>query len=295
MGYNEHIYAHFVQIYGHRAVKGSEQKGSEENLSNTTLGQNTADQTGTPVFSLVIPAYNEEARIGPALLRMREYLDQQPYPCEILVIDDGSTDDTCRVVQAVEPGSTLVRLHSYTPNRGKGYAVRYGMLRAQGERVLFADADLATPIEEMEHLMQALDNGADIAIGSRDMRGSHLDKRQSAVRELGGKLFNRVVRLLTVPGIHDTQCGFKLFTRSAVQQVFPRCQIDHFAFDVEMLFIATRLCELKTAEVPVRWAHQEGSKVRFLRDGLRMLRAVWQIRTTRYTPAAHTQAELHPR
>src|SRR5207302_11231078 len=141
-------------------------------------------------------------------------------------------------------------------NRGKGYAVRFGMLRAGGDFILFSDADLATPIEEVEKLFEQVQAGAEIAIGSRDVPGSKLVKRQSMFRELGGKLFNRCVQRVGVPGIHDTQCGFKLFTRSAAQNIFSRCRIDNFSFDVEVLYLA-RLLGYPIAEVPVVWEQLE--------------------------------------
>ncbi len=247
------------------------------------------------VLSVVVPAYNEESRLGSTLKQLVAYLDSRQSGFEILVVNDGSTDKTLEVANQIASQRLEVKLLGYDTNRGKGYAVRYGVLRTVGDFVLFCDADMATPIEEMEKLLAALNSGADIAIGSRDMRGSQLDKRQSVVREIGGKLFNRVVRLLTVPGIHDTQCGFKMFKRPAGQAVFQNCQVDNFAFDVEALFLATKVMGLKVAEVPVRWAHQEGSKVRFLRDGMRMLLAVWHIRTTRYKPTTESKLELHSR
>jgi dolichyl-phosphate beta-glucosyltransferase len=174
-----------------------------------------------------------------------------------------------------------VRILSYDGNRGKGYAVRYGMLHAAGDHVLFSDADLSTPIEEVEKLYAAIGQGADIAIGSRDVAESKLTVRQSALREMGGKMFNRFVQRLAVAGIHDTQCGFKLFTRAAAQNVFSRCQIDNFSFDVEALYLG-RLLGYRIAEVGVEWEHREGSKVRLVRDSLRMLRTLFRIRATDY-------------
>ncbi len=233
-----------------------------------------------PTLSVVVPAYNEEARIGATLERMCAYFAAQPYSAEILVVDDGSKDRTREVVAQSRPGSSVKLLH-YDANRGKGYAVRYGILQAAGDFVLFSDADLATPIEEVEHLMEAIRAGAEVAIGSRDLPGSKLEKRQNLIRELGGKLFNRCVQAMAVPGIHDTQCGFKLFTRSAAQNIFGRCRIDNFSFDVEALYLGRQL-GYDIAEVPVRWAHQPGSKVRFVRDAIRMLKTLWRIRATDY-------------
>jgi dolichyl-phosphate beta-glucosyltransferase len=244
-----------------------------------------------PLLSIVVPAYNEEARIGNTLKRMLTYFDAQPYSYEILVVSDGSNDGTLEVVSHIAAQRKQVRALSYVGNRGKGYAVRYGVLRAQGERVLFSDADLATPIEEVEKLLAKLNAGYDIAIGSRDVAGSELIKRQSALREFGGKTFNKMVQLLAVPGIHDTQCGFKLFTRAAAQAIFRRAQVDHFAFDVEVLYLAMRVFGYRVAETPVRWQHVEGSKVRFVRDACRMVKTVVRIRLTHYDPPA-SAAEL---
>jgi len=241
-------------------------------------------EPNTPRLSVIVPAYNEETRIGATLQRMVAYLEERGESFELIVVSDGSTDNTNAVVNKIAEAHVQLRLLTYSPNRGKGYAVRVGMLAATGERVLFSDADLATPIEEVEKLSEALDKGCDIAIGSRDTIGSELIRRQSFVREMGGRFFNQLVQLIAVPGIHDTQCGFKLFTRRAVQTIYPRCQIDHFAFDVEVLFLA-RKYGFRISEIPVRWAHQEGSKVRFVRDAIRMLKTLFRIRFTNYGEA----------
>ncbi len=241
-------------------------------------------ETTSPRLSIIVPAYNEEARIGATLERMVAYLEARGESFELLVVSDGSDDGTNAIVNRIAEAHAQVRLMTYSPNRGKGYAVRVGMLAAGGERLLFSDADLATPIEEIEKLSEALDNGCDIAIGSRDTVGSQLIRRQSMVREMGGRFFNQLVQLIAVPGIHDTQCGFKLFTRRSALAIFSRCQIDHFAFDVEALFLA-RKYGLRISEIPVRWAHQEGSKVRFVRDAIRMLKTLFRIRFTHYGEA----------
>jgi dolichyl-phosphate beta-glucosyltransferase len=210
------------------------------------------------------------------------YLDEtRPGDYEVIVVDDGSDDGTADLVADLAPNNARLRVLRYTPNRGKGHAVRYGMLRAQGRFLLFCDADLATPIEEVETLFARLDEAHPIAIGSRDTPGATLTRRQSLLRETSGKLFNRCVQALAVPGIRDTQCGFKLFTREAARDVLSRCRVDNFSFDVEILYLARRRGH-GIAEVPVRWAHQEGSKVRLLRDGWRMLKTLWRIRTTDY-------------
>lgn len=242
-----------------------------------------------PHLSVVIPAYNEENRIGGTLDRMLSYFDSQDFDVEILVVDDGSSDATQEVVRATAGEHPNVRILHYDGNRGKGFAVRYGMTRAQGDFVLFSDADESTPIREVEKLFAALRGGADVAIGSRDVAGSNLTRHQSALREAGGKLFNRFVQMLAVPGIHDTQCGFKLFTRAAAQNIFSRCQIDNFSFDVEALYIA-RLLGYGVAEVGVEWRHCEGSKVSYVRDSVRMLGTLFRIRATDYQVK---QSRLH--
>ena len=239
------------------------------------------EEASTPHLSIVVPAYNEEQRIGASIARMVEYFDAQAYSYEILVVDDGSTDGTLKVVAEKAAGHENVCSLHYDGNHGKGYAVRFGIMKAAGDFVLFSDADLATPIEEVEKLFERMSGGSEIAIGSRDVPGSKLVKRQSLFREMGGKLFNRCVQRFGVPGIHDTQCGFKLFTRAAAQNIFSRCQIDNFSFDVEALFLA-RLLGYSISEVPVVWEHQEGSKVKVWRDAPRMLKTLFKIRGTNY-------------
>ena len=234
-----------------------------------------------PHLSVIVPAYNEEARIGATLVRISEYLDAQPFTSEVLVVDDGSTDATRAVVEAIPASRTPISVLHYDGNRGKGYAVRHGMLRAAGDFVLFSDADLSTPIEEYEHLFAAMQDGTEVAIGSRDVKGSKLEKRQSLVREFGGKCMNRLIQILAVPGIHDTQCGFKLFTRGASQNIFTLCQVDGFSFDIEALYLGRQL-GYRVAEVPVRWKHMEGSKLSPFRDAVKMIRTLFRIRATDY-------------
>jgi dolichyl-phosphate beta-glucosyltransferase len=246
----------------------------------------SSDQDGSreilpPHFSIVVPAYNEVERIGSSLARMLEYFDAQSYSYEILIVDDGSTDGTLPFVKEATADHDQVKVLHYDGNKGKGYAVRHGITRAAGNFILFSDADLSTPIEEVEKLFAHLKQGSEVAIGSRDVAGSKLEKHQSALRELGGKVFNRIVQMLAVPGIHDTQCGFKLFTRAAAQNIFTRCQVDNFSFDVEALYIARQL-GYSIAEVPVSWHHVEGSKVVLWRDSLRMFKTLFRIRATDY-------------
>ncbi|MEP6754798.1 MAG: dolichyl-phosphate beta-glucosyltransferase [Chthonomonadales bacterium] len=250
-------------------------------MNEQASGDDHSTVTLTPHLSIVVPAYNEIDRIGGSLKRMMEYFDAQSYAYEILVIDDGSTDGTLDLVKSLAGDHEQVSAFHYDGNRGKGYAVRYGILRSKGKFILFSDADLATPIEEVEHLFEGIKSGCDVAIGSRDVVGSKLEKRQSVIRELGGKVFNKLVQKLAVPGIHDTQCGFKLFTHHAAYNIFSCCQVDNFSFDVEALYLS-RQFNFSIAEIPVRWHHVEGSKVRVVRDSVRMLRTLYKIRATDY-------------
>lgn len=239
--------------------------------------------TDRPDVSIVIPAYNEEDRIVRTLEAVVAYFNTLGVRYEVLVVDDGSTDRTAGIVSSFAEQHGRMQLLSYGGNRGKGAAVRHGVLHSTGQQILFSDADLATPIEEFAKLRDALAAGNDVAIGSRDIAGANLVRHQSAIREAGGKLFNRLVQLLAVPGIHDTQCGFKLFTAVAGQRIFGLGVVENFSFDVEALFLARKL-GYRIAEVPITWRHQEGSKVRFVRDALRMLRTLLQIRMRKYTP-----------
>ena len=226
---------------------------------------------------MVVPAYNEEARLPRTLARLDEYYRTQPYPWDVTVISDGSTDDTEKVVEAFAHDHPDFRLVASRPNRGKGYVVREGVLGTKGDLVLFCDADLATPQEETEKLLERIRAGADIAIGSRPLAESLLERRQPLYRELLGRAFNRAVQTLAIRGIDDTQCGFKMFTRQVADDVFRRCTLDGFSFDFEALMIARDL-GYRIDEVPIRWSHQEGSKVVLLRDGPRMLRDLVKLR-----------------
>jgi dolichyl-phosphate beta-glucosyltransferase len=230
-----------------------------------------------PFLAVVVPAYNEESRIVPTLERLAQYLGACHYTWSVTVVSDGSTDSTNDLVAEFASTHTEFALKAYEPNRGKGYAVRTGMLEAKGEVLLFMDADMATPIEELEKLLAAHRGGADVAIGSRPLRESRLEVRQPLYRELLGRTFNKAVQLLAIRGISDTQCGFKLFTAKAASEVFTRCRLDGFSFDFEALIVARDL-GFRIDEVPIRWAHQEGSKVVLLRDGPRMLLDLVKLR-----------------
>jgi dolichyl-phosphate beta-glucosyltransferase len=230
--------------------------------------------------SVIIPAYNEAERLPMTLRVTADYFATRPDHFEILVVDDGSTDSTALTVAEFAQAypQHTVQCLSYGGNRGKGFAVRFGMLRANGDLRLFCDADLSTPAEEYEVVLAAMEHeGASIGIGSRPLRKSHLLVHQPWYREWLGRSFNKAVQLLAVPGIADTQCGFKIFTAEAATDVFSRCRIDGFAFDSEALYIARRL-DYTIAEVPIRWSHKDGSKVSMVRDGLKMLRDLSTIR-----------------
>lgn len=228
-------------------------------------------------LSVVVPAYNEELRIQRTLERLAEYYDAQEYDYDVAIISDGSTDRTNVIVEefaASHPKFTLVKSE---PNQGKGSVVRLGMLRASGDYVLFCDADLATPQEETEKLLPRVMQGTDIAIGSRPLRESSLEVRQPWIREMLGRTFNGVVQMLAIRGIADTQCGFKIFSQVAAQDVFKRCKLNGFSFDLEALMVARDL-GYTIEEIPIRWMHQEGSKVRVLRDGTRMVLDLVKLR-----------------
>jgi dolichyl-phosphate beta-glucosyltransferase len=231
------------------------------------------------MLSVVIPAYNEEQRLPATLDRIATYLDAKPWRYEIVVADDGSSDGTPGVVEAAAARNPAIRLLRYTPNRGKGYAMRYGMPRAAGERLLMCDADLSTPIEEIEKLWARLDDGAVIAIGSRALPESNLAVHQPFLREMIGRTFNLVVRIMAVPGIADTQCGFKLFRREAALALFPQMTIDGWCFDVETLYLARRL-GYRIDEVPVTWINSPNTKVNVLRDFRRTVGELLRIRST---------------
>jgi dolichyl-phosphate beta-glucosyltransferase len=218
-----------------------------------------------PHLSVVVPAYNEEVRLQPTLERLHEYYEAQDYSYDVSVVSDGSTDGTNAIVEAFAATHPKFRLIAYSPNRGKGHAVRTGMLAAEGDLILFCDADLATPQEETSKLLKHMEDGADIAIGSRPLKESQLVKHQPLLREMLGRASNKLIQLLAVRGIRDTQCGFKVFTNKATKDIFNRCKLDGFSFDFEALMIGRDL-GYRIDEVPIRWFHQEGSKVVFWRD-----------------------------
>ena len=230
-------------------------------------------------ISVIIPAYNEAERIIPYLRNITAYLERRRISNEILVVDDGSTDETAIVVEKFRTEAPTVGLLQLVQNTGKGAAIRRGMLEARGHLRLFADADGATPIQELERLAAHIKDGADIAIGSRFLasRDNRYTVKARWHRTVLGNLFNRVVQQLGVHGITDTQCGFKLFQAAVAQDLCSVARVNGYGFDLELLYIAQRR-GYRIAEVPVNWTDQPGTKVWVLRDGLRMLLELLMVR-----------------
>lgn len=224
------------------------------------------------ILSVVIPVYNEETNIPEALRRIAAYLGLKKFAGEVLVVNDGSGDRTQDFVLKYirEHPEQSVSALGFNPNHGKGFAVRQGMLTAKGRYVLMCDVDMSSPIKEADKLIAAIDRGADVAIGSRALRAPGCDVRQSFKRRLAGWIFNLFVRALALPGIYDSQCGFKCFTNEAAKKIFSTQKLDGFAFDVEALMLARRF-GYKIAEVPVMWSQGKNSKVKLLRDPILML------------------------
>ncbi|ODS31697.1 MAG: glycosyltransferase family protein [Candidatus Scalindua rubra] len=229
-------------------------------------------------LSIVIPAYNEEKRIGNTLGEIISYLKTKDYKSEIILVSDGSTDSTINVVirESGEMGYDI-KITENEISKGKGYSVRRGMLETRGEYVLFTDADLSTPIDEVEKLIYWLGKGYDVTIGSRGLEDSQVEIHQSFVRESMGKIFNKIMNLIVFTGFKDTQCGFKCFKRDAVNKIFKKQRIRGYTFDVEILLIAKRQ-GFRVREVPVRWLNSPHSKVRIIRDPIFMLYDIFRIR-----------------
>lgn len=239
-------------------------------------------------LSIVIPVYNEALRIEATLEKVSQYLTSRNYAGELIVVDDGSTDLTAEILRAAEARHHLIRTLRNEPNRGKGFSVRRGVLEAQGELVLFTDADLSAPIEEANKLLAALEStGADAAVGSRALKRRLIGIHQPWYRETAGRAFNFLVRFFTGLKIHDTQCGLKLFRRASTRRAFERMRVPGFGFDPELLFLIERFGG-KVAEVPVRWDDNPATKVRFLRDATRMFLDLvalrWRAATGKYLP-----------
>jgi len=227
-------------------------------------------------LSVVIPAYNEETRLPVTLSSVHGYLSAAQMEFELIIVNDGSTDNTVGVVEEFAKHHAGIRLLSYEANKGKGYAVKTGVLAAHGQLVLVDDADGNAPIEEFSRLRDAIDSGADVAIGSRNKPNSDTVIKALAYRTLMGNTFNRIVQALLLPGIYDSQCGFKLFKRQCAQDTFAAAMVSGYAFDVEILFIA-KLRGYTISEVSVNWHNVPGSKVNVVVDSMKMLIEVINI------------------
>jgi dolichyl-phosphate beta-glucosyltransferase len=225
-----------------------------------------------PWLSVVIPAFNEERRLPPTLTSIVAHLRERGLPFEVIVADDGSADGTAGLARSAAPEVVVLSL----PHRGKGAAVRAGVLASSGELTLVMDADLSTPIDELDRLVTAL-AGCEVAIGSRHVAGARVEVRQRLDRRLMGRAFNLMVRALVLPGLRDTQCGVKLFRHEVALAVFERCRTEGFAFDVEVLTLARRL-GYRVQEVPVAWHDSPDSRVRPVQDVPRMLWELVEIR-----------------
>ncbi len=243
-----------------------------------------------PQYSIVIPAYNESARIPATLHSVLDCIRQHGWTAEIIVVNDGSCDRTAEVVRDFAAHAPEVRLVENPGNRGKGYSVRNGILQAQGKVVMFTDSDLSAPIEEATLLFAAIDAGADIAIGSRWLDKSRQTHRQPLYRQFFGRCFNAVTR--AVMGLHfaDTQCGFKAFTQAAAQTVFQLQTIERWGFDPEILFIALKR-GFNVVEVPVSWSHDERTRMSYLKDGVTMLEEIARIRWNALTGRYNRQVD----
>lgn len=231
-------------------------------------------------LSIVVPAYNEGVRLGKSLRAIATYLNEYAPESELIVVDDGSTDDTANTARAELSESKNLRTSviSYQSNLGKGRAVRLGLLASRGEIALFTDADLSTPITETPKVVDPILRGdCDLAFGSRALDRSLIGVHQPWRREQGGRVFNLAVRLATGLPFWDTQCGFKAFRMSACRPIIEGATIDRFGFDVELLYVAYR-AGLRLKEIPVRWDHAEGSKVNVASDAVKMLSEVGRIR-----------------
>jgi glycosyltransferase involved in cell wall biosynthesis len=244
-------------------------------------------------YSIVIPAYNESARLRPTLDTLLRYVHDQKWDVEILVVNDGSSDDTAQVIREYGKVHPEILLLENPGNRGKGFSVRNGMLHARGKICLFTDADLSSPIEEAQKLLAAINAGADVAIGSRWLKAELQTERQPLYRQAFGRIFNMVLRIVLGMRFVDTQCGFKAFRRDAVQRIFPLQKIERWGFDPEILYLARR-AGLKVAEVPVVWAHSEGTRLSPVQDGIRMFGEVLRIRWYALTGAYNASAVPSP-
>lgn len=234
-----------------------------------------------PLLSVIIPAYNEEKRLGSNLGSVLKYFRTHYPNHELIIVDDGSSDGTTATVKRTITGDSRCRLITYQPNRGKGYAVRTGVLSSRGDPVLFMDADLSTPLTEIPRILKFLD-GADIVIGSRGQSQSHIRKSPPLFRQLASFIFDQIkYALVGLRRFKDTQCGFKVFHGPIARQLFAKSQINRFMFDVEILYLAERE-KLRIREMAVTWADAPGSTVRFWEGVVNMFRDLWRIRYTNH-------------
>ncbi len=234
-------------------------------------------------ISIIIPAYNEELRIQPTLEKIHSYCAEKFSEFEIIVVDDGSSDNTLSLIRRLGRHLEHINPIHYPNNAGKGYAVRQGVLASKGDLLLISDADLSTPIEELEKLIPYIRHDSyDVVIGSRALEKSDIVVKQPWYREMMGKTFNIFVKVVAVSGINDTQCGFKLFRGYVARSLFSKCTIDGFSFDVEVLYLAKR-SGYKIKEVPIRWINSPSSKVELIRDPLIMILELLRIRINSLT------------
>lgn len=226
-------------------------------------------------LSVVIPAFNEEKRLEPSLQKIIEFLEKNIENYEIIVVNDGSKDNTENIIQKFK--DKKVRMIQNTKNMGKGFSVKLGMINAKYDPILFTDSDLATPIEETTKFMQAIEEGYDVVIASRNAQGAKITVEQPKYRQVLGKAFPMIVKKIILEEFKDTQCGFKMFKKAAARKVFPRQTLQRFAFDVEILYIAKQL-NMKIKELPVTWVDKEGSTVSPIKESVRMLNEVLKIK-----------------
>jgi dolichyl-phosphate beta-glucosyltransferase len=243
-------------------------------------------EAGQPECSIIVPAYNESTRLGATLEHILDHVRRENWNAEVVVVDDGSRDDTLAIANRFAAGHPQVRVIQNPGNQGKGYAVRNGMMQARGKVLLFTDADLSSPISESSKLFAALQAGAEVAIGSRWLDSSLQFQRQSLKRQALSRMFNLYLRIVLLFPYRDTQCGFKAFTRRAADKIFPLQRVNRWGFDPEILFLAHRQA-LRVVEVPVAWGHDERSKIHPIQDGMRMgwdaLRVRWYGLIGKYT------------
>jgi dolichyl-phosphate beta-glucosyltransferase len=228
-------------------------------------------------YSIILPAFNERARIAATLDKILAHALERGWNVEIIVVNDGSSDGTAEIVCQYVRKHAVLRLVENPGNRGKGFSVRNGMLHAKGDVLLFSDADLSSPIEEADKLFAAIVKGADIAIGSRWVDARLQIRRQPLYRRLFGRIFNLALRIILGLQFKDTQCGFKAFTRRSAQTIFPLQRIERWGFDPELLYLAKKF-GFVIREIPVAWSHREGTRIHPLRDGIRMFGELLRIR-----------------